>query len=503
MPDTQPLLTAARQFADNILQHGRNLYPHQDNPLIADGIDLKTLKGARIDVGAEVVEGAVLSNPACQQHLLRMLTGLTNLTGDPKYREAAEAVFRHMFNVLSDKNGLFHWGGHKAFDLEKNQPVTGKSGPHELKCHYPFYDLMWEIDPEGTKRYIEAVWNAHIYDWAVLDFSRHGKYDIEIGKLWQHDYRGGRIFFVGRGLTFINCGSDLYYAAGMLHHLTGEDLPLVWAKRLNNRFVETRDPATGMGGYQFTLRYLPGAPYWTDRAIHQFSGQLAGHFVAEGAISPPNKIQTITCNAGICRMVLSERLGDPGQVFGQSAVEDLIAYGRWAYEAEDNTFHAVHTDGTRLTDIVFELDGYFGKKGGRWVPAAADGLMFRAYAMAYRLSQNPVDRAFLWQMVRNIARGNGLGDIGNVDGGGALNMETDNAHPGVIHGLRELYRATERQDYLTLAARVAQNILAKRFKDGFFTSNGIALVDDPAPLALLCLIAEIEGKPEQVPVPCR
>jgi hypothetical protein len=43
---------------------------------------------------------------------------------------------------------------------------------------------MWQIDAEGTKRYIEAVWNAHIYDWSVLDFSRHGNYDLEMGKVW-------------------------------------------------------------------------------------------------------------------------------------------------------------------------------------------------------------------------------------------------------------------------------------------------------------------------------
>src|SRR5262249_6593056 len=147
--------------------------------------------------------------------------------------------------------------------------VTGKSGPHELKCHYPYYEFMWEVDPEGTRRYIEAFWNAHIYDWDVLDFSRHGKYDLEMGALWDHPYKGGPIFFVGRGLTFINCGSDLYYAAALLHRFTGDARPLVWAKRLNERFLQTRNPVTGMGGYQFTLRYLPGSPYWTDRAIHQ------------------------------------------------------------------------------------------------------------------------------------------------------------------------------------------------------------------------------------------
>ncbi|MDA0712005.1 MAG: pectate lyase, partial [bacterium] len=169
---TLDLINPVRQFADGVLAKGRNLYG--ENPLIADGLDLKIGGGARVNVAAEVIDGAVLSNPACQQRLFRMLVGLSQVTGDPGYRDAAAAVMKYMFDVLSDKNGLFYWGGHVAFDLENNRVVTGKSGPHELKCHYPFYELMWDIDAGGTKRYVEAVWNAHIYNWEVLDFSRHG-----------------------------------------------------------------------------------------------------------------------------------------------------------------------------------------------------------------------------------------------------------------------------------------------------------------------------------------
>jgi pectate lyase len=492
------ILESVKRFADLILDKGRYLYGNQENPLIADGIDLVNGGGARIDVAAEVVDGAVLSNPACQQRLLRTLVGLSRLTGDETYGNAAESVMKYMFDVLSDKNGLFYWGGHVAFDLEHNKIVTGKSGPHELKCHYPFYDLMWDINPEGTKRYIEAFWNAHIYNWQVLDFSRHGKYDLEMGDLWNHRYHPGRIFFVGRGLTFINCGSDLYYAAGMLHGLGGEIMPLTWAQRLNGRYLETRDPNTGMGGYQFTLRHLPGAQYWSDRAIHQFGNQLAGHFIAEGAISHPRQIQAICGLAGLARMALSDRLGDIGWNFAQTAIEDLIAYGKWAYEPSDNTLHATHTDGTRLTGLVFEQDGYYGKAGRTWEPVRAGGLMLRAYATAYRLSLDRVERAFLWQMIRDIARGNGLGDFD-----GQANLITDCADADTIHALIELYACTQLDVFLDLAERVVHNIMGSRFREGYFVSGDRALVDDPAPLALLRFFAARENVWDQVPNPIR
>jgi len=492
------LIDPVKQFADLVLEKGRNLYPHLDNPLIADGIDFKNGGGARVNVAAEVVDGAVLSNPACQQRLLRMLVGLSNVTGDDTYRNAAAAVMEHMFEALSDKNGLFYWGGHVAFDLEKNDIVKGKSGPHELKCHYPFYDFMWDVNATGTKRYVEAMWNAHIYNWQVLDFSRHGKYDLEMGDLWANRYQPGRIFFVGRGLTFINCGSDLYYAAGLLHGLGGEIQPLTWAQRLNGRFLETRDPNTGMGGYQFTLRHLPGAQYWSDRAIHQFGAQLAGHFIAEGAISHPRQIQAICGSAGLARMALADRLGDIGWDFAQSAIEDLIAYGKWAYEPKDNTLHATHTDGTRLTGLVFEQDGYYGKAGSSWEPVKVGGLMLRAYATAYRLCLDRVERAFLWQMVRDIARGNGLGDFD-----GEANLDTDCTDADTIHALIELFACTQLDIFWNLAERIARNILGTRFKDGYFVSDGIALVDDPAPLALLRLHAAKANNWDQVPVPVR
>ena len=45
--------------------------------------------------------------------------------------------------------------------------------------------------------------------------------------------------------------------------------------------------------------------------------------------------------------------------------------------------------------------------------------------------------------------------------------------------------------------------LYARFQGGFFTHRDIALVDDPTPLALLHLSAAMEGRREQIPVPCR
>jgi len=254
----EQLIRAVRTHADLVLAHAMD--PTGSTPLFANGVDVTHASVARLDTD-HVRKGAVLSNAASQQNWFRLLMVLGELTEEPVYGEAALKAYRYTMRNHTDARGLIKWGGHAAYDLELQQIVHAADKPraHELKMHYPAYDLMWKADPEGTKRYIEAMWNAHILDWANLDFNRHGPYDAPEGVLWDHEYKGGDVFFWGKGLTFVNAGSDLYYAAALLAKLSGEEAPLVWAKRLARRYVETRQGDIGISGYQFSRRRPPGA----------------------------------------------------------------------------------------------------------------------------------------------------------------------------------------------------------------------------------------------------
>ncbi|MDQ8735376.1 hypothetical protein [Paenibacillus sp. LHD-38] len=140
-----------------------------------------------------------------------MLGGLSRLTGDPAYEEQALSVCRYLLQSQTDGSGLLYQGGHTAYNIENRsvEYAGDKSKVHELKFHYPDYELMWRADLVGTKRYIEeAIWNAHMLDWSRLDFNRHGPYGTPLGPLWELEYKGGDVFFWGRGLTFVNAGSD-------------------------------------------------------------------------------------------------------------------------------------------------------------------------------------------------------------------------------------------------------------------------------------------------------
>ena len=335
---------AVRQFADQVLTHGRDVYG-KPTPLFVDGLNVDT----REPVKWKWADGKewVLCNLANQQGLFRTLDGLSRLTGDARYKgaalEATRYAFEHLRYGTQNHGGLLSWGGHLAYNatddvLAGNPGGTGRI--HELKCFSPHYVLMWEANPKATQELIENIWNGHVLDWSTLDFNRHGN-PIKRGRLWENEYRGGEVFFWGKGLTFHNAGSDFCYAAGLLTKLTGTPEPLVWAKRLSQRYVETRDPKTGLEGYQFSQC----ASAWCDdvgtirgdRAQYQYGDDFKGHRVVEGTLFPCYG-NTPQIEPQVGRLLLGESLGDQGREFTRQAVETLTAWGKSAYRAKDNVF---------------------------------------------------------------------------------------------------------------------------------------------------------------------
>ena len=477
-----------REFADNVLEHGRDKYGPKHTPLFVDGLNVDTREPGKWKRGGKVW---IVSNLASQQNLFRTLDGLSKLTGDAKYRKAAVDATKYAFANLRSRNGLLHWGGHTLIDAA-TESVACEGYTHELKCNYPYYALMWEVDPKATRQLIESFWNSHILDWSNLDMNRHGSYTRKMGALWKNEYKGGKVFFVGRGLTFINTGSDLFYSAAMLHKFTGEKEPLVWAKRLAHRYVETRNPKTGLGGYQYSR-------VSRDRAVAQFGPEF-GERLLEGTMLSTRTGGVINGAVGICRMSLAETLGEAGKDFLQWAVEDLTAYGKHAYAAKDNSLAPMITDGTKLTGYALKRNGYYGPKGKVFTSRQAGGTMLWAYAKAFRLTGEP----FIWQMARDIAKGNGLGDIGETSGGKPqLNMAATCSDPAALLGVLDLHRKTGRDDYLKLARRIGDNILSQRFHKGLFVASEkhlFAKFDRVEPLALLHLSAAMQGKLNLVPL---
>jgi pectate lyase len=308
-------------FADNVLKKGRDRWSGKDTPLLADGVNVDT---------GEPVEWVfagkrwIVSNLASQQDLFRTLTGLSRLTGEPRYRAAAEAATRYHLDHLRHNSGLLFWGGHRFIDL-RTLKVVGEQNSHEFKCSYPYYDLLWELDPNAAERFIKALWNAHVLDWSKLDMNRHGIYERPMGNLWASRFVGAEPFFEGKGLTFINCGSDLVYAAGLLYAYTGDTGALAWSKRLAEQYVRARDPRTGLGAYQFSQAKRERAPTndrntgsdLGDRAKRQLGPEF-GERALEGRVLDPGRATTIYGRVAISQLHVNTNTScaDPLALFG-------------------------------------------------------------------------------------------------------------------------------------------------------------------------------------------
>jgi hypothetical protein len=86
-------LDTVRQFADNVLEYGRDTYGPKHTPLFVDGLNAHTHEP--VEWIAPNSDRWFLSNSASQQNLIRTLDGLTRIDGDPKYKQPAMDAIKY------------------------------------------------------------------------------------------------------------------------------------------------------------------------------------------------------------------------------------------------------------------------------------------------------------------------------------------------------------------------------------------------------------------------
>jgi len=505
-------LKAVREFADNVLKYGRDTYGPKHTPLFVDGLNIHTHEPVKWI--APNGDRWILSNLASQQNLFRTLDGLTKITGDPKYRQAAVEAIKYAFENLQTPNGLLHWGGHQAYDAAADKPCG--RGIHELKSFYPYYQLMWEVDPKATKQFIEAFWSGHILDWSNLDMDRHC-YEMKaaLEKPWKHEYKGGHAFFKGKGLSFSNTGSDLIYAAAWLTKLSGQKEPLVWAKRLAYRYVETRHPKTGIShwmyakpswrvreSYDSVMRKLvPGTTDFlpSDFPSYVFTNPIARKYHRGYCMPTPEISVSEQVFIWLSQFLLGEMLGSEGGEFKQWALEELTAFGRASYRKKDNVYVPILTDGTNLEGYVVKEDGPLGPKGVTLEPVPAGPSDLWAYTMGYCVTRDE----FMWEMARSIALGNEFGDMGTtLEAEPKLNIQNRCSDPYALLDFLELHKNARNNAFLEMAKKNGDNILKTRFHKGFFVASNKHIYtkfDAIDSLVLLHLHLALAGKASTIP----
>ncbi len=493
--DSSKYLDAVRKFADNVLKYGRDTYGPKHTPLFVDGLHAESLEPV---IWKKDGQSWVLCNFASQQPLMRILDGLTTLTGDSKYRQAAVDATGYVLRHLQSKNGLLYWGGHLAWDLEKEHPVGQYAGTHETKGHQPYYRFMWDVDPESTRKLMGAIWATHILDWSRLDYNRHANTEKDAVPKWDHEFAAAiEVPFPTKGgnLSFANVTPPLMHSGTMLAVLDKNKDALTWTRRLAYRWQQGKHPKTGLCGGQLSYRTHDRAQ---DALGHVHPSINEAKIVASyHQTSRYHHIPLAQMQAAEALLEAGGRYAEVGREFIAWALEDLKIYADRSYDPDTGHFIALMTDGTPLKWQEAKT-GYYVPKS--FAPRNPDGYLLWSYAMAYRLSQDKMH----WKMVRQLGLSMGIGDVGSPSGEGrALDLDTDSADWRLIYALLELHRATGNRSTLQVACRVADNLLKLQKETGLFPRPGreFARTGDEIPLALLHLAAALEGRSEEMPPP--
>ncbi len=482
--EAQPYLTPVVAFAKRVLADGKDKW--NETPLLADGINTFTGEPIHWTWGGK---DRVVSNLACQQNLMRVLAGLTHLTGEHRYRLAGISASRHAVQNCRDDHGLLYWGGHVAWDLI-NEEHFGHAGPanfhHELKTNFPDWRFMYEADPGNTAQSIRAIWDAQVKDWSCLDLSRHGQYDRppRTTSMWSDEFKPKPNFFVGQGLSFINAGSDLILAAAELAILNSEPGARVWSRRLAERYLAIRDPETGLGGYQYSQ-------VAKDRAQAQFGPEL-GALVLEGTILDSGRTNKRYGTVAVCMLDLGQRLGaGPGDFFTKWAVDDLRAHQKHIIDPATGYCFPMLVSGKKLSPDIVKRPGYYQAKN--FAPYRPAPPVIWAYAKAARITG---DKDFGRTAIRMLV------DKGVLGTGSTLERPVMQRCEGELDGtlifiLLDLYRIANNTVFLSQAKIIGSNIIKARFhRDTFLPSakHIYTCFDYVEPLALLHLAAHIMDK---------
>lgn len=192
-------VTVVYRYADAMLEQGRDTYGPQKTGLLLSALDRTALapltnrptapagvrEGGRAGAKERALTGA---NPQHDENLLRLLYMLSELSGKPKYREAADAELKWFLeNAASPATHLLPWGVHMSWDVVKDEPIFGDDSPagsHEFFRPWLLWDRCFELAPDASKQFALGLWEHQIANHATGAFDRRAgfaKHSVEPG----------------------------------------------------------------------------------------------------------------------------------------------------------------------------------------------------------------------------------------------------------------------------------------------------------------------------------
>ncbi len=499
--EPSPLLLAVKQQVDLFTKHGKDSWGPQPSELYVDGLHVDDYQPTRWQ---DKQRKRVMSNFASQQMWLRSLEALSQLSGEERYRLQAQACIQEAFDRLASPEGLLYWGGHLAYDLEREEAWGMWNNGHEMKYHYPWFSGMYEVNPEATRKLMESIWLRHIKDWDSLLFNRHGRIskpsaqEIRLSPKagWNYPFTEELELPLqpsSGDLTFINTASSLIHTAFEHAALTGEPELNEWALRLAGRYWQMRDPVTGLSGFQFNERKQRDSG---DKAQHQYGellGERAREWLMLRALSPRmidfNLMLLLHADSLPEGHTLRERLI-------KESVGEWLAYHRYAYRPEQREWVSISTDGQPLPVDQMTQKGYYASN--YWKTKTSNGKDLQLAALAYRLQPGRETGQALYSILQ------GLGFDVEAGTQRLRIREEGTRNAYVLFGLVDVDKALPRLNAIEVAEQLALRMLDTHRVNGLFVPEEDriwASINSPTPLAMLHVLARRQGIQEPLPAP--
>lgn len=503
-------LSAIRSYVDLVqsVSHSNQ----NPTPLMADGFDVLTHQPVvwKFPDGRNIP----ISNFASQQNWLRTLDALSLVTQDPQYHQQARVQSSYfMQHGVHEQSGLFYWGGHRFFNLDtlKTEGPESKAQVHELKHHLPYYDLLLSVDREKTLNFLQGFWHAHVEDWQTLDLGRHGSYDKQrdphVFTHARHDVVNPQVWPQlpeTKGLTFVNAGTDLIYAAYKYAEYTGDIAAAAWGKHLYRQYVLARNPETGLPVYQFSSpqqrRPIPEddnqtQSWYGDRAKRQFGPEF-GEIAREANVLFRDMRPLLIDNPLAMLDILRQQ---PDAEVLQWVIDGLKNYYRFAYDVESNTLRPLWNDGQDMSGYVLQRDGYYGAKGKVISPFPLEVDYLLPLVRAWRASEDDE----LLDLIAVLLHRWQLAELNKQQRRATLmDGKKPAASPYLLLALVELAEHCQCSQLFTLAWQIGNDLFQQHYHRGLFVESAehrYFRIDNPIALALLTLIAAKQNKLAAIP----
>ena len=178
---SSPFMPVIYRYADTMIERGRDTYGPVKTGLFLSALDRSTLTpltnrpptphGIRESDRVGSKDGPLVgANVHHDQNLLRLLYTLSELSGKPKYRDAADTELKWFFSdAHSTNNYLRPWGECSFWDTLKDEAVINTDADLRQGFFRPWllWDHCFDLAPQASERLAVALFRSQTNGFSV------------------------------------------------------------------------------------------------------------------------------------------------------------------------------------------------------------------------------------------------------------------------------------------------------------------------------------------------